>query len=177
MKTETPEALLPYQTFSSLRHGHARKMNGGKTTPTYYSWQAMLARCRYLFRDKEAKHCGRGIAVCDRWYAFENFLADMGERPEGMTLDRRDNNADYSPDNCRWATPTQQARNRRNKKLEYMDAYTICCRMLSGYTAKSIAEEFQCSESLPREILKGRTWKDAHLAAHEFMGVKTDVRA
>lgn len=56
---------------------------------------------------------GRGIRVCDRWRDFSMFLADMGERPDGMTLDRVDNNADYEPGNCRWATSKRQGRNKR----------------------------------------------------------------
>jgi hypothetical protein len=57
---------------------------------------------------------GRGITVCERWLKFENFLADMGERPDGLTLDRKDCNKNYAADNCRWATPAEQIHNRRD---------------------------------------------------------------
>ena len=147
-----------------ISHGHTRN----KTySPTYHSWQAMLARCRYLHRDKDNKHVGRGISVCDRWLIFDNFLSDMGERPSGRTIDRIDNNKNYCPENCKWSNPIEQARNRRNARLSYTDAFNICYRMILGENAKSLAIEFGCSESLPREILKGRTWKDAHEAAHK----------
>ena len=75
----------------------------------------MLDRCRNPNSQHRKDYGGRGIAVCERWYKFENFYADMGARPPGMTLDRYpDVNGDYEPGNCRWATNTQQQRNKRN---------------------------------------------------------------
>jgi hypothetical protein len=129
----------------------------------------MLARVRYPDRDIDAKHAGRGIKVCDRWRTFDDFLTDMGERPDGTTLDRIDNDGDYTPDNCRWATPTEQARNRRNARLTFETAVEVAVARLGGEGCKSIADRFNISESLPREIVSGRTWKDALTAAKEIV--------
>lgn len=155
-------ALLP-----CLKHGHTI---GYAYTPTYSTWQSMLARVRYPERDRDKKHCGRGISVCDRWLSFAAFLEDMGERPDGMTIDRIDNDGDYEPGNCRWATPVQQARNRRNARLTFDTAVQIAVRRIKGASCKSLAAEFGCSESLPREIVSGRTWRDALAEAERITG-------
>ena len=90
------------------KHNHAWV---GHMSPTYQSWRAMLARCRQPKNNRYARYGGRGIQICDRWMQFENFLADMGARPPGTTLDRKYSDQDYCKENCRWATPKTQARN------------------------------------------------------------------
>jgi len=108
---------LKRESKPALRHGHSI----GKETPTYRTWSKMIWRCNTKTGKSWNLYGQRGIKVCDRWKLFENFLADMGERPDGMTLDRfPDQNGNYEPKNCRWATPKQQAQNRRgNIFVEY----------------------------------------------------------
>lgn len=112
-----------------LREVISKPQKHGMTdSPTYTSWQSMRQRCYYEKNIGYARYGGRGIKVCDRWKdRFENFLADMGERPNGATLDRIDVNGDYEPSNCKWASREQQNNNRRdNHKYEFEgEALTI----------------------------------------------------
>ena len=94
----------------NFRHGHT--MNGKKSS-TYGIWDAMLARCLNEKNHNYSYYGGRGITVCESWLRFENFLADMGERPSHLTLERVDNNQGYYPENCIWATMKQHSNNRR----------------------------------------------------------------
>ena len=104
------------RSVSSLRHGHAS--HSGRTSE-YLAWQGMRARCCNPRNRRFPDWGGRGIKVCDRWiHSFENFLADMGPKPSSKhSLDRIDNDGDYTFLNCRWATQSQQSKNRRKGKL------------------------------------------------------------
>ena len=95
-------------TSNHFVHGHA----GYKKSPTYKTWRGMKLRCNNPTNASYKNYGAKGIGYCERWETFELFLEDMGERPEGMTLDRRDRSKDYCPENCRWATRKQQSEDR-----------------------------------------------------------------
>lgn len=94
-----------------FQHGHCPA--DSRPSPTYESWRGMFDRCTNLNATGYQHYGGRGIKICDRWRSFINFLADMGERPEGLSIDRINNEGDYEPKNCKWSTPKEQANNTR----------------------------------------------------------------
>ncbi len=138
------------------KHGHCTPHN----SPTYRSWLAMLYRCTNQTYGRFKDYGGRGIKVCQRWMEFASFLEDMGERPVGLTIERKDNLGNYCPENCVWGSPKAQARNRRsNVNLTYngrtqciskwaeetgIERQTIQQRLRRGWTVEQSLEVSPC---------------------------------
>ena len=135
-------------------------------TPTYRSWLSMRSRCRNPNNESFQYYGGRGIAIAPRWDSFEAFLADMGERPEGASLDRIDVNGNYEPGNCRWATMATQARNTRQSKLNTVARALMAHMRRRGARAMDIAHAFGVSAVAARRSLASPTWTEvAHAVA------------
>jgi len=115
-------------------------------TAEYRIWSGMIKRCTNEKCKAYKNYGGRGIRVCERWLKFENFLADMGERPEGKTLDRYPNNdGNYEPGNCRWATPKEQNNNRRDNMFVHHNG--------AHKTLQQLADEFDINPATLRSRL------------------------
>lgn len=121
-------------------------------TPTYQSWQAMKQRCLQTGHKHYDNYGGRGITICERWMTYANFLADLGARPEGCSLDRIDSNGPYSLDNCCWATRTEQNRNSSQNRMISFRGQTKClaewCEDLKLNYARVYARLFRLNWSI-----------------------------
>jgi hypothetical protein len=136
-------------------HGHASTEWRGRQSPTYRSWRAMRKRCYQKSHDRYPKYGGAGITVCDRWRnSFQNFLDDMGERPEGMTIDRIDPAGDYEPPNCRWLDSKENSARSRRLPLPSRDSLSGSIARLGSL--RKVAREYDvCHHTVGR-------WCDKH---------------
>lgn len=175
----------------SHRHGHAGH-SGRSSTPTYETWRDMKARCLNPSEPNYRLYGGRGISICDRWLTFENFLQDMGSRPEGMTIERLDNDGSYEPSNCRWATPKEQANNCRSNRviiwqekpytlaqlaeLTGINRVTLSWRLRVGWSVEKAVTIPVRPQALTREAKKAE--REAKKAHYQAMRVKREgIRA
>lgn len=136
-------------------HGHTR---GRRFPPTYRSWTKMRSRCLSP-RDKDYHHYGgRGITICEPWSSFETFLADMGEKPAGLTLDRIDVDGNYEPTNCRWASRAVQATNLRTS-LKPATVIQLRADYAAGYSFAELGRRYNLTGTGARAIALRQTWR------------------
>ena len=151
-------ALCKRMGEKNLKHGHS---TGYKQTKTYVSWVDAKKRCYNHANKRYADYGGRGVTMCDEWrHDFRAFLRDMGECPEGMTIERKNTDGNYEPGNCVWATRKVQARNRRATVLTMEDAQSIRQRRASGEGTNALANAFGTSRANIWMVVTGKTWND-----------------
>ena len=147
---------------AALQHGHATRTGH---TPTYKSWVAMRQRCQKPGVTGYQNYGGAGVRVCPRWDSFENFLADMGERPAGTTLGRIGDVGYYTPDNCAWQTPKEQAKpGSRNHQSKLTEEQVLCARALyapgrrNGCSLTNMATDLGVRKGTLGKAVSGFSW-------------------
>lgn len=126
--TQEPDGFELAETLSPLKKTQSAP-GKAKHRPTYWSWWSMRRRCYAPSCNRYENYGGKGIRVCVRWVnSFDNFVADMGLRPDGCVLDRKDPKRSYYPDNCRWVTVQESNRNRATVELPFIEGETKTSR-------------------------------------------------
>jgi hypothetical protein len=136
------------------------RTHGLSGTRVYAVWRQMMYRCYRESCPGWPFYGGRGVRVDPRWHDVVNFVADMGHPPSGLWLERIDNEAGYSRDNCRWASPAEQARNRRDTRLSPDIVIWIRQQKASGATMRALAGQLGVAPNTVSEAASGARWKD-----------------
>lgn len=135
--------------YNQTRHGHTTSTNQSRT---YLTWVNMVRRCTYAKAARYKDYGAKGITVDPRWLSFDDFLADMGERPEGKTLDRRNGALGYFLGNCRWATPIEQANNLKNNVIVHYGDEELTLPMLARrFGLKPRTLQYRIERGWPQE--------------------------
>ena len=158
-------------TVKDVKHTHlsSKKTNscgcswtkhGMSNSNEYRIWDSMIRRCHNQSHRAYKDYGARGITVCEKWLKFEGFFEDMGFKPEGLSIERIDNSLGYFKENCKWATITEQARNRRSTKLCEDKVESIKVLLENGVTQTTIARRFGVTRSAISHISCGSTWSN-----------------
>lgn len=164
---ETKDIESFYKRKDGWRRGSCKPCNSKKyktwrkSKPSgYESWMAMRSRCNNPNDPAYSRYGGRGISVCKEWDSFGRFMVDMGSRPTSRRqIDRTNNDGNYEPSNCKWVLPIENARNRRNNKLDKYKAEEIRNMVGKGIKQEDIARKFGICGSMVCQIKKGMSWR------------------
>jgi hypothetical protein len=160
------------------KHGESRK------TPEYNIWCAMRQRCLNPNNDSYEDYGGRGISICEEWDEYANFLKDMGRRPSpNLTLERIDNDGNYEPGNCKWATYEEQNHNKRKQKVRkdsvLNDAKVYVIKELyktGNISQRELANMFNYDQGNLSLIISNKIWKEEPLCDEELIFATTDCK-
>lgn len=151
-----------HRSLQARRTAEANTIHGMHGSDTYRAWKSMNHRCHNPNATNYERYGGRGITICDRWKEFKYFYEDMGDKPPGMTLGRKDNDGPYSPENCEWQTVTTQANNR------------ISTRLIEFQGVKLSVAEWSRKTGIPDYTITRRI--DRKLPMDQVFGTITDER-
>jgi hypothetical protein len=147
---------------------HITRDSKGVESKEYRVWAEMRQRCLNPNHRQYHDYGGRGITI--EWHSFADFIADMGKRPEGFSIERIDANGNYSPNNCKWMDGYYQNRNRRNSKMDVVSASIAKTMYIMGYPQREIVKRIGISQGVVNQVLMGNSFRDAPIDFNLLQG-------